>query len=189
MLRRLFAAGLALVPPAAVFAARPTAWVLDRSDLTYEVTHPLHHVEATSTAAKGKGTQTGDTGQFLIAVPVKSFDSGDTNRDSHMLQVTRAGLFPMVVVRASGPVFAPPTLPRTVTLAATVEFAGRKVAYPGLSFTVTGASDARLSVTGILPLSLMAYGIQAPSLLAVPVRDEVPIHIVLVWKRQDATGP
>jgi len=189
MLKKLFAVGLALVPPAAGFAAPGTAWMLDRSDLKYEVTHPLHHVEATSTAGKGKGTQTGDSGQFLIAVPVKSFDSGDTNRDSHMLQVTKAGLYPMVVVRASGPVFAPQTLPRAVTLAATVEFAGKKVAYPALSFTVTGSEDGRLSVTGVLPLSLKAYEIEAPSLLAVPVKDEVPIHILLIWRRLEPTAP
>lgn len=189
MLKRLFTAALAFVAPAAGFAGTGTSWVLERSDLKYEVSHPLHHVEATSTAAKGKGTETGGAGQFLIAVPVKSFESGDTNRDSHMLQVTKAGLYPMVVVRANGPVFAQAALPRTIKLAATVEFAGKKVAYPELTFSVTSAGDGRLEVTGLLPLSLKAYEIEPPSLLAVPVKDEVPIHIVLVWKRQDAPAP
>jgi hypothetical protein len=40
---------------------------------------------------------------FLIAVPVKSFDSGNSNRDLHMLQVTRGGQFPMITVRTRLP--------------------------------------------------------------------------------------
>jgi hypothetical protein len=39
----------------------------------------------------------------LIAVPVKSFDSGDSNRDLHMLQVTRGAQFPLVTVRTRLP--------------------------------------------------------------------------------------
>ena len=40
-----------------------------------------------------------DSVHFLIAVPVKSFDSGDSNRDLHMVQVTKGAEFPMVTVR------------------------------------------------------------------------------------------
>jgi hypothetical protein len=54
-------------------------------------------------AAKGKGV--GHAGQcnFLIAAPVKSFDSGHSNRDLHMLQATRDAEFPMIVVRTQFP--------------------------------------------------------------------------------------
>ena len=43
----------------------------------------------TKHVAKGKGVCKDGQCDFLLAVPVKSFDSGDTNRDLHMLQVTR----------------------------------------------------------------------------------------------------
>jgi hypothetical protein len=56
-----------------------------------------------SHAAKGKGVCHAGQCDFLIAVPVKSFDSGDSNRDLHMLQVTRGGEFPMVIVRTQLP--------------------------------------------------------------------------------------
>lgn len=64
-------------------------WVLDQSTLTYRVSHPLHQTEGVSHAARGKGVCHAGECDFLIAVPVKSFDSGDSNRDIHMVQATR----------------------------------------------------------------------------------------------------
>jgi hypothetical protein len=64
---------------------------------------------------------------FLIAVPVKSFDSGDCNRDLHMLQVTRGAEFPLVTVRTR--------LPETTATSATInvdleiQFAGQMAQY------------------------------------------------------------
>jgi hypothetical protein len=38
------------------------------------------------------------TSSFLIAVPVKSFDSGHSNRDLHMIQAMRGAEFPANVI-------------------------------------------------------------------------------------------
>ena len=67
------------------------------------MSHPLHQTEGVSHAARGKGVCHAGQCDFLIAVPVKSFDSGDSNRDLHMLQVTRGAEFPMVTVRTRLP--------------------------------------------------------------------------------------
>src|SRR4249920_3379395 len=74
-------------------------WVLDQSTLTYHISHPLHQSEGVSHAAKGKGVCHGGQCDFLIAAPVKSFDSGDSNRDLHMLQAVRGAQFPLITVR------------------------------------------------------------------------------------------
>src|ERR1700740_1544806 len=87
-------------------------WVLEQSTLTYHVSHPLHQVEGVSHAARGKGVCHAGQCDFLIAVPVKSFDSGDSNRDLHMLQDTRGAEFPMVSVRTR--------LPDTAAASATI---------------------------------------------------------------------
>src|ERR1700751_1151219 len=83
--------------------AADTQWVLEQSTLAYHVSHPLHQTDGISHAARGKGVC--HTGQcdFLIAVPVKSFDSGDSKRDLHMLQVTRGAQYPLVTVRTRIP--------------------------------------------------------------------------------------
>src|ERR1017187_10455546 len=85
------------------FAGGDTQWVLQQSTLTYHVSHPLHQTEGVSHAAKGKGVCHMGQCEFLIAVSVKSFDSGDSNRDLHTLQVTRGGQYPLVSVRTQLP--------------------------------------------------------------------------------------
>src|ERR1700746_2268485 len=84
-------------------SAADAQWMLDQSTLSYHISHPLHQVDGVSHAARGKGVCHVGQCDFLIAVPVKSFDSGDSNRDLHMVQATRGGEFPMVVVRTHLP--------------------------------------------------------------------------------------
>ena len=97
MNERILIAFLFLALP--TLAQTDSQWVLSQSTLTYHVSHPLHQTDGVSHAARGKGVCHAGQCDFLIAVPVKSFDSGDSNRDLHMLQVTRGGEFPMVTVR------------------------------------------------------------------------------------------
>ena len=85
------------------YAQTDSQWTLEQSTLSYHVSHPLHQVDGVSHAARGKGICHAGQCDFLIAVPVKSFDSGDSNRDLHMLQVARGGEFPMLTVRTRLP--------------------------------------------------------------------------------------
>jgi len=55
----------------------------------YHMSHPMHEVDGTSHAALGKGVCHAGQCDFLVAATVKSFDSGDSNRDLHMIQTTR----------------------------------------------------------------------------------------------------
>jgi hypothetical protein len=93
---RLLALLLLALP---AFAQADHTWILDQSILTYHMSHPLHEVDGVSHAACGKGVCHAGQCDFLLAVQVKTFDSGDTNRDLHMLQVTRGAEFPVVTVR------------------------------------------------------------------------------------------
>src|ERR1700684_1965157 len=123
MNKKMLMAILLLPPLKPALAQADRQWVLEQSTLTYHVSHPLHQTDGVSQAARGKGVCHAGQCDFLIAVPVKSFDSGDSNRDLHMLQVTRGGQFPMVTVRTR--------LPQSASTAATVnadleiQFAGQ----------------------------------------------------------------
>src|SRR5579862_8705294 len=94
---------LCLLAFAKLGRAADRQWVLEQPTLTYHVSHPLHTSEGVSHAAKGKGICRQGECDFLIAVPVKSFDSGDSNRDLHMLQAVRGAQFPVVSVRTRLP--------------------------------------------------------------------------------------
>jgi hypothetical protein len=154
-------------------------WVLDQSTLTYHVSHPLHQIDGVSHAARGKGVCHAGQCDFLIAVPVKSFDSGDSNRDLHMIQAARAAQFPMVTVRVRLPEDARSSAAIHADLE--VEFAGQTAHYKQVPFQrVTQGSQARIS--GTIPATLSDFKIEPPSLLAIPTRNEIPVRVEMTWR-------
>jgi hypothetical protein len=175
----IFALFLLLGPP--IVAQTDSQWALERSSLTYHVSHPLHQVEGVSHAARGKGVCHDSQCDFLIAVPVKSFDSGDSNRDLHTLQVARGGEFPMVTVRTR----LPESVAGSTTIHADLEiqFAGQTAKYSQVPFQqVTQGNDVRIS--GTIPSTLNDFKIDPPSLLAMPVKNEIPVRVDMTWRRE-----
>jgi hypothetical protein len=164
-----------------IFAQTDSQWVLEQSTLTYHVTHPLHQVDGASHAARGKGVCHAGQCDFLIAMPVKSFDSGDSNRDLHMLQVTRGGQFPMVTVRTR--LSEDASASATIHADLEVQFAGQTVTYKQVPFQqVNQGNETRIS--GTIPATLSDFKIDPPSLLAIPVKNEIPVHVEMTWQRQ-----
>jgi len=156
-------------------------WVLKQSTLTYHVSHPLHQSEGVSHAARGKGICHEGQCDFLIAVPVKTFDSGDSNRDLHMIQVTRGAEYPMVTVRTRLPESA--SASAAVKADIEIQFAGQTAHYQQVSFElVTQGSETR--ITGTIPATLTDFKIDPPSLLTMPVKNEIPVRVEMTWSPQ-----
>ena len=177
-MNKTFLAAGVLVALARLSAA-DTAWVLDQSTLTYHVSHPLHKTEGVSKAARGKGVCHDGQCDFLIAAPVKSFDSGDSNRDLHMLQVTRGAEFPIVTVRTQMP--ESESTSATIYLDLEVQFAGQTAQYKHVPFLrVSQRSETR--ITGTIPAMLTDFKITPPSLLMMPIKNEIPVRVDLTWR-------
>ncbi len=178
MIKKILLALFLLVAPA---LAADSQWVLEQSTLTYHVSHPLHQSEGVSHAARGKGVCHAGQCEFLIAVPVKSFDSGDSNRDLHMLQVTRGAEFPMVTVRTRLPEAA--SASTTVHADLEIQFAGQAAHYKEVSFQlVTQGTETKIS--GTIPATLSDFKIDPPSLLTLPVKNEIPVRVEMTWHPQ-----
>lgn len=160
-------------------AQTDTQYVLDQSTLTYHVSHPLHQVDGVSHAAKGKGVCHAGQCDFLIAVPVKSFDSGDSNRDMHMLQVTRGAEFPIVTVRTQLPQSA--STSSTIRADLEVQFAGQTAHYQQITFQLASKGND-IQITGTIPSKLTDFKIDPPSLLTVPVKNDIPVRIDMIWR-------
>ncbi|MFY9726023.1 MAG: YceI family protein [Bryobacteraceae bacterium] len=176
--RRVLTALLFLAP---ALARADSQWVLDQSTLTYHVSHPLHHADGISHAARGKGVCHAGQCDLLIAVPVKSFDSGDSNRDLHMLQVTRGAEFPIVSVRTQ----LPETASKSATIHADLEvqFAGHTALYKQVPFQLA-AQGTRIRITGTIPATLSDFKIDPPSLLTIPIKNEIPVSVDMTWHSQ-----
>ena len=171
----LFALLLAL--PRFVFA--DDQWILEQSTITYHVSHALKQTEGVSRAAKGKGVCPAGECDFLIAVPVKSFDSGDSNRDLHMLQAVRGGQFPLITVRTHLPEAASSFA--TIQADLEVQFAGQTMQYKQIAFQRTMKGIDAL-ITGTIPLTLADFKIHPPTLLALPVKNEIPVRVETEWR-------
>src|SRR3984957_18385655 len=162
-------------------ALADSQWALERSTLTYRVSHPLHQSEGVSHAARGKGVCHAGQCDFLIAVPVKSFDSGDSNRDLHMLQVARGRQFPMVTVRTHLPEDA--SASATIHADLEVQFAGQTAKYQQVPFEHVNQGD-ETRISGTIPATLSDFKIDPPSLLAMPIKNEIPVRVEMTWQRQ-----
>lgn len=174
-----FLVALAIAPMVG-WAQADTQWVLDQSTLTYHMSHPMHQVDGVSHAAKGKGACHAGQCSFLIAAPVKSFDSGDTNRDLHMLQSTRGAEFPMVVVRTSFPDSA--TTGATIDADLTIEFAGQTEHYSHVQFQRSG-QGTEVRISGTIPSTCSDFKIDRPSFLTVPIKNEIPVKVEMTWHK------
>lgn len=155
-------------------------WILERSTLTYHMSHPLHQVDGVSHAAKGKGACQNGICDFLIAAPVSSFDSEDSNRDLHMLQVTRGAQFPLVVVRTR----LPEATPASGTFYADLEvrFAGQTAVYKHVAFEETARGN-QVEIKGTIPATCADFKIDPPSFLTVPIKNEIPVRVDMIWQR------
>jgi hypothetical protein len=179
MKKILLLASLLLASPAV--AQAPQTWVLTQSTLTYHMSHPMHQVDGVSHGARGKGVCSAGGCDFLVAAPVKSFDSGDTNRDEHMLQVTRGADFPVVSVRFRMPqteLNSP-----TVYCDLDVQFAGNTAHYTHVPFQQTIQGNAH-HITGVVPSTLTDFKIPPPSFLTVPIKNEIPVKVDMLWQPQ-----
>jgi hypothetical protein len=164
------------------FAQTEQQWVLQQSTLTYHVSHPLHTSEGVSHAAKGKGVCHEGQCDFLIAVPVKSFDSGDSNRDLHMLQAVRGAQFPLVSVRTRLPEDAASSA--TIHADLEIQFAGQIAEYKQVPLQLAKEGD-NFRIAGTIPATLSDFKIAAPSLLAIPVKNEIPVRVEMTWHEEE----
>jgi hypothetical protein len=154
-------------------------WNLDQSTLSYHMSHPMHEVDGVSHAARGKGVCRAGQCDFLIAAPVKSFDSGDTNRDLHMIQTTRGAQFPIISVRLRIPQAALNSHALDCDLE--VQFAGNTAHYSHVTFhqTIEGAAH---HITGVVPATLTDFKIDPPSFLTIPIKNEIPVRVDMEWR-------
>ena len=163
-----------------MFAQADSQWVADQSTLTYHMSHPMHEVDGVSHAARGKGICHAGSCSFLIAVPVKTFDSGDTNRDLHMLETTRGAQFPMVIVRTEFP--EAETTSSTIYADLEVQFAGQTAHYQHVPFQrITEGNQVR--ITGTIPATCSDFKIDRPSFLTVPIKNEIPVKVDMTWQK------
>lgn len=156
-----------------VESAKEESWI------TYRIVHPLHKIEATSKDAlyKLEFDPTNKVVQSVSAqVDVTTFDSGNSNRDSHAMEVIDAISYPEVTFSSS-----------TISQNGDSLSVTGKLSFHGVTRDiVAGASvkwfPGKLEVLGGFSLSLTAFNIERPSLLMIPVQDTLRFSFGTVFQ-------
>jgi hypothetical protein len=98
-----------------------------------------------------------------------------------MIQATRGAQFPMVTLRTRLPEAASGSA--TIHADLEIQFAGQTAQYKQVPFElVTQGKETRLS--GTIPATLTDFKIDPPSLLMIPVKNEIPVRVEMRWRSQ-----
>ena len=160
--------------------------VPSESRIVYHVVHKLHRVDGTSRKAEGRARilPAGQV-QVSLRVPIESFDSGNSNRDSQMKEAVEAARFPVVELKASCdgmsmPISFPATNQKICR--AQISFHGiQKVI--DVSVQAAFESATRIHATSTFALSLDEFKVARPSLMFVKIDDELKMDVDLMFSR------
>ena len=145
------------------------------SSITYQLTHPLHEIESTSKEARCSiAVDLGNKSikQVSVAVDVTTFNSGNSNRDSHAMEVIDALSYP----EAS---FTSTNISQNGD---SLKISG-KLTFHGITrdILIRAAqkwTNNKLIVNGKFEISLTAFKVERPSLLMIPVKDELKFSLI-----------
>jgi polyisoprenoid-binding protein YceI len=162
-------------------SAQPKKYEAVKQDsfITYKLTHPLHEVEGTSRSAVCliyADAQKKEIKNVLVEVPVESFNSGNSNRDSHAMEVINAISIPYAKFLSTN----------VAQNRDSLKILG-KLTFHGITRdivvnAVTDWSSDKLIVNGSFDISLTEFHVERPSLLLIPVNDTLRFSLKQVFK-------
>ncbi len=149
------------------------------STVSYAAKHPLHAWEGISRAVNCAVTYNDETKQIenvAVSIKVASFDSGNSNRDSHALEVLDGLTYPNVTFVSSDVKTAPDG---SITATGNLTFHG--VTKPATLQATRKDTDGKMRLTGEFPISLTAHSVERPSFLGLKTQDIMTLGFNVVF--------
>jgi hypothetical protein len=141
----------------------------------FHVVHKFHKFVGVCKAVQVRGTVDASGLKIMARAMVSTFDSGNSNRDEHMMETVEGEKYPWVSVRAALPGFKLPTSgTATVKVQAAVELHGVAVNHP-IDLKLETHDGIHFKVSFEFDESITAHKIERPSLMFVPVEDNMRI--------------
>ncbi|MFT5884958.1 MAG: polyisoprenoid-binding protein YceI [Arcticibacterium sp.] len=159
------------------FTEKPTAKKkvtanTELSTFMYGLHHPLHSFESTAKEFKCIGVYNEVSKELevvAVSVPVKNFDSGNSNRDSRVIETLEALKHPNITFSA-----------QDVSYSGNKVTAKGKLVFHGESkpFTITGEQvldGTSLSIKGKFDVNMTEFGVKPPSLMGMSTDEEIKV--------------
>jgi hypothetical protein len=163
-----------------LFAALParaeTAQLSGTGTVEYHLVHKFHKIVGKSQSMQVRGSVDGSGLKVMARAQASSFDSDNTNRDQHMMETVEGAKYPWVTARIALPGYQLPTSASSNKLKTegAVELHGVTVNHP-IELQVDTKDGVHFQVKFEFSESLTAHKIERPSLLFVPVDDNITI--------------
>ena len=142
------------------------------SFISYHMVHPLHEWTGTNKSVDGiiqYDEKTGIISKVAILAKVAGFDSDNSNRDSHMMEVTEAIKFPNISFVSS----SISEKNHQLEVKGVIQFHGVS---KEVSFIATETAQKNMkSITGEFDILLEDFKLEKPSLMMVEVDNKVKI--------------
>lgn len=148
------------------------------SKVEYAMKHPLHAWEAVSKESKSIivfNDKSQKIEAVAVIIPIKSFDSGNSNRDSHAIEVLEALKFPNVTFSASN-----------------IQESGSELLVKGnLSFhgvtkplelkVQQAISKTSIKIIGDFTVNMTDFNIEPPGLMGLKTEEKIALKFVMVF--------
>lgn len=143
------------------------------SSLTYAMKHALHAWTGTSreVACAAETDAGGRITRVAATVRVKSFDSQNSNRDAHMLEVTDALTYPNITFSSNT------VTPETDGYLVRGNLSFHGVTKPFETKVTESKKNGRRIITGRFIFLLEDFGIERPTLMLVKTDNEVEVNL------------
>jgi polyisoprenoid-binding protein YceI len=184
--KRIFFAVVALLTLSSMLTGQQSnlAPAADGSSMTYYLVHPLHKIEATSKTVEyhvQANPETKEIRSVTAAVDVTTFDSGNSSRDSHAMEVIDAITYPEASFSST-----------SVTQQGDSLRVAGKLTFHGVTKDIVisaypGWSRDGLEVRGGFELSLAAFNVERPALLLIPVEDTLRFSFIALFRLGNMT--
>jgi polyisoprenoid-binding protein YceI len=171
---------LALASLMLPFAANAKEYqaIKGESSLTYVLIHPMHTIKGVTRDFDCKVDLSGDTvsSKIRVSADVKTFDSGNSSRDSHALEAIQGLKYPRVTFESRS--IKPDS--GGYTVAGDLTFHGKT---RPIAFHVTPTVEKeKIEIAGTFDILLSDYGVERPSLMFVKCKDNLTLRFDLFAK-------
>jgi polyisoprenoid-binding protein YceI len=171
---------LAILALAAGAAAEAKVYeaIKGESSLSYGLVHPMHHITGVSRDFLCKVDLSPDTvsSQIKVSAAVSSFDSKNSSRDSHAMEMVDAMKYPNVEFASSA------VKPEGDGYLVSGNLTFHGITRP-VSFHVTPKSaGGKVEIVGEFAVKLSDFKVERPTLLFVPTEDKLSIRFDLFSK-------
>lgn len=149
------------------------------STVSYAAKHPLHEWAGVSHAVNCAVTYNDDTKQVenvAVSIKVGTFDSGNSNRDSHAMEVLDGLKYPNVTFVSSDVKTGDDG---SLTAVGSLTFHG--VTKPATLKAIRKDAGGKMTLTGDFPVSMTTHTVERPSFLGMKTEDTMTLKFNVVF--------